>query len=338
MMTSVTDVGPGATPLELREIPDPTPGPGEIRVRVAACGVCHTELDEIEGRTAPPSLPIVPGHEVVGVVDMVGASATRHSEGDRVGIGWFYSSCGHCRFCRRGLPNLCPEFRATGRDAHGGYAEYIVVPEGSAYAVPPVFDDTEAAPLLCAGGVGYRSLALTGLRDGQALGFFGFGASAHLVVQMARHQLPGSSIAVFTRSKSKESFAKELGADWAGPPGSDPPWLLDAIIDTTPVWSPLSHGLPLLAPAGRFVINAIRKTDGDKHVLSDISYDSHLWMEREVKSVANVAPTDIRNALRVAGDMPIKPSVTTYPLNEANRALAEVKEGTSRGAAVLVAR
>ena len=321
MMTAIQEIASDGEPLELREIPDPTPGPGEIRVRVAACGVCHTELDEIEGRAAPPRLPVIPGHEVVGTIDMVGPNVTLHAVGARVGVGWFYSSCGGCRFCRRGLPNLCPEFRATGRDAHGGYAEYVVVPEGSAYAVPPVFEDTEAAPLLCAGGVGYRSLVLTGLRDGQALGFYGF---------------PGASLAVFTRSKSKESFAESLGADWVGRPGSDPPWSLDAIIDTTPVYRPLADGLPLLAPAGRFVINAIRKTETDKEVLAEIGYDTHLWMEREVKSVANVTPDDIRNALRVAADIPIKPSVTTYPLEDANRALTDLKEGRARGASVLV--
>jgi propanol-preferring alcohol dehydrogenase len=338
MLTEVQNVDAESAALELRDQPMPQPRAGEIRVRVSACGVCHTELDEIEGRTRPPHLPVVPGHEIVGTVDALGPGARRHAQGDRVGVGWFYDSCGRCDYCERGLPNLCESFRATGRDANGGYAEYLTVPERSAYPIPDAFGDTEAAPLLCAGGVGYRALALSGMEDGRALGFYGFGASAHLVIQMARHEYPNARICVFTRSRSKESFARELGADWAGEPGSDPPVALDAIIDTTPVWTPLEQGLRVLAPGGRFVINAIRKRGTDKAVLAQLEYERHLWMEKEIKSVANVTPHDVRSALRIAAEIAIKPTVTTYPLEEANRALADLKEGKGHGALVLVVR
>lgn len=335
VLPGITEVGAGEDPLELREVPVPEPGPGEIRLRVLACGVCHTELDEIEGRTPPPRFPVIPGHEVVGVVDALGEGAATFELGERVGVGWFYESCGRCEQCRSGRENLCDSFRATGRDADGGYAERMVVPEGSAYPIPERFDDAEAAPLLCAGGVGYRSLRRADLWAEGVLGFYGFGASAHLVVQMARHEYPGSRLFVFTRSEAKQAFARELGADWAGPPGSDPPELPDAIIDTTPVWKPVVEGLRLLAPGGRLVINAIRKEDRDKDALGEIDYQNHLWMEKELTTVANVTRDDIRRALEVAADIPIRPTVETYSLEEANRALRELKEGSGRGAKVL---
>jgi propanol-preferring alcohol dehydrogenase len=323
-------------PLEMRELDPPEPQEGRIRLRVLACGVCHTELDEIEGRTAPPSLPVVPGHEVVGVVDTLGRNCERYGEGDRVGVGWIYDSCGSCEQCRAGRENLCPQFVATGRDVDGGYAEYMVVPEDSAYPIPGAYEAAEAAPLLCAGGVGYRSLRRAAITDGSTLGFYGLGASAHLVIQMARSEYPNARIFVFTRSSEKQRFARELGADWAGPPGSDPPATMDAIVDTTPVWRPIEEGLRLLAPGGRMVVNAIRKEDTDKQALLDVEYQSHIWMERELTSVANVTREDIHSALQVAADIPIHPTVETYPLNEANRALKELKEGVGTGAKVLV--
>src|SRR3990172_7763136 len=224
------------TPLELVNLPIPVPGEKEILVKVSACGVCHTELDEIEGRTPPPHLPIVLGHQVVGRVEAIGPQANTFKAGDRVGIAWIYSACGTCKFCLAGNENLCANFKATGRDAHGGYAQYMTVPQDFAYRIPDIFSDSEAAPLLCAGAIGYRSLRLTGLKDGQTLGLTGFGASAHLVLKMARHRYSNSRIFVFVRSEAERVFAKELGAVWAGDVGEASPEKPACIIDTTPVW------------------------------------------------------------------------------------------------------
>jgi len=316
-------------PLTLAELPVPDPAAGEVRVRVAACGVCHTELDEIEGRTAPPKLPVVPGHEVVGRVDALGAGVTRHKVNDRVGVGWIHSSSGEID------ENISAEFRATGRDVNGGYAEYMTVPEDYAYPVPEVFSDQAAAPLLCAGGVGYRSLKLCQLKDGQRLGLTGFGGSAHLVLQMASHLYPDSEIYVFARDEDERIFALELGAAWAGDTMDRAPELLDAIIDTTPAWKPVVEALANLRPGGRLVINAIRKEDRDKAYLQKLSYHEHLWLEREIKTVANVTQRDIAEFLPLAAAIPVKPEVQTYPLEDANCALVELKRGKIRGAKVL---
>lgn len=319
-----------ATPLELRELPRPEPQAGEIRIRVAACGVCHTELDEIEGRTPPPKLPVVLGHEVVGCVDQLGAGVTQHKPGDRVGVGWIHSSDG------TKSENVSDAFRATGRDVNGGYAEFMTVPEAYAAPIPDVFSDAEAAPLLCAGAVGYRALKLTNLVDGERLGLTGFGGSAHLVLQLARHQFPRSAVYVFARDQAAREFAVQLGAVWAGDTADRAPKRLHAIIDTTPVWKPAIEAMANLLPGGRLVINAIRKEDVDKESLLGLSYHDHLWMEREIKSVANVTQFDIREFLAVAAQIPIRPEITTYPLEEANRALYELKHGPVRGAKVLV--
>jgi propanol-preferring alcohol dehydrogenase len=318
------------SPLELADLPTPEPGAGEIRVTVSVCGVCHTELDEIEGRTAPPSLPVVPGHEVVGRVDAMADGVTRFKVGDRVGVGWIHSSTGEAD------ENLSPEFRATGRDVNGGYAEYMTVPADYAYPIPEIFSDEAAAPLLCAGGVGYRSLKLTGLHDGQRLGLSGFGGSAHLVLQLARHRYPNSECYVFARDEDARVFALTLGAVWAGDTGDRAPELLDAIIDTTPAWRPVVEALANLRPGGRLVINAIRKEDRDKDCLQNLSYHDHLWLEREIKSVANVTHQDIAEFLPLAAAIPIKPKVQTYTLEQANQALVELKRGKIRGAKVLL--
>lgn len=323
------------SPLEAVRIPDPVPGLGEILIRVSACGVCHTELDEIEGRTPPARLPMVLGHQVVGTVEALGEGTGRFAVGERVGVGWIFSACGRCAFCREGNENLCSEFRATGRDAPGGYAEYMTVPEAFAYPVPAVFADTEAAPLLCAGAIGYRSLRLTGLRDGQNLGLTGFGASAHLVLKMARHRYARSEVFVFARSERERAFARELGASWAGDTEEIPPERLDAIIDTTPVWKPVVAAMGVLKPGGRLVINAIRKEESDKASLLGVDYPEHLWMEKEIKSVANVCRRDIEEFLELAARIPLKPEIQEYPLEEANRALLELKERRIRGAKVL---
>jgi propanol-preferring alcohol dehydrogenase len=322
-------------PLELTTLPDPVPGENEILIRVSVCGVCHTELDEIEGRTPPPHLPVVLGHQVVGRVERTGPQARLFRPGDRVGVAWIYAADGTCQFCQAGNENLCEAFQATGRDANGGYAEYMTVGEGFAYRIPDVFSDAEAAPLLCAGAVGYRALRLTGLKDGQALGLTGFGASGHLVLKAARYQYPNSKIFVFARSGQEQAFARELGAAWAGDTQEAPPARLDAIIDTTPVWKPVVEALKNLERGGRLVINAIRKEDVDKASLLEMDYSTHLWQEKEIKSVANVARRDVGEFLELAARIPIRPEVEEFPLEKANEALVELKARKIRGAKVL---
>jgi propanol-preferring alcohol dehydrogenase len=323
------------TPLELTDVPDPVPGEKEILVKVSACGVCHTELDEIEGRTPPPRLPVVLGHQVVGRVEETGPKASAFETGDRVGIAWIYSACGKCKFCLEGNENLCHDFRATGRDAHGGYAQYMTVSEDFAYPIPDVFSDLEAAPLLCAGAIGYRSLRLTGLKDGRNLGLTGFGASAHLVLKMVRHQYPNAQVFVFARSAKERAFSRELGAVWAGDTEEESPEKLDCIIDTTPVWKPVVEALKNLEPGGRLVINAIRKEKVDEEYLLRLDYPTHLWLEKEIKSVANVARRDVKEFLELAAEIPIKPEVQEFALAEANEALVELKTRKIRGAKVL---
>jgi propanol-preferring alcohol dehydrogenase len=317
-------------------VPDPIPGPGEVLIRVSVCGVCHTELDEIEGRTPPPSLPIIPGHQVVGRVVQCGPRPTALGPGARVGVGWIYAACGRCEYCRRGYENLCPSFKATGRDANGGYAELMVVRQEFAHPIPESpMTDAEVAPLLCAGAIGYRSLRLANLPDAGRLGLTGFGASAHLVLKLVRHRDPDAEVFVFARNDAERAFALELGAAWAGDTGDTPPAPLDAIIDTTPVWRPVVEGLRHLAPGGRLVINAIRKEHADRDVLARIDYPTHLWMEKEVKSVANVTRRDVAEFLHAAAEMGLRPEVQLYPFSDANQALHDLKARAVRGAKVL---
>jgi propanol-preferring alcohol dehydrogenase len=323
------------SPLVMTSVPDPVPGEKEILVKVSACGVCHTELDEIEGRTPPARFPMVLGHQVVGRVAETGSRVSRRRIGDRVGIAWIHSACGRCTFCLEGNENLCGDFKATGRDADGGYAEYMTVPEEFAYRIPPVFSDVDAAPLLCAGAVGYRALKLTGLKDGQTLGLTGFGASGHLVLMMVRHRYPSSKVFVFARSADERAFARELGAAWAGATDEGSPEKLDGIIDTTPVWKPVVEALKNLKPGGRLIINAIRKEETDKEHLLRLEYPAHLWLEKEIKSVANVTRCDVREFLELAAEIPIKPVVQEFPLSSANDALIEMKTRKIRGAKVL---
>jgi propanol-preferring alcohol dehydrogenase len=322
-------------PLVAETIDTPTPGTGEVLLRVYACGVCHTEIDEIEGRTPPPRLPMTPGHQVVGLTVREGPGCRRNLPGQRVGVAWIHSACGVCQWCRAGRENLCPEFRACGRDAPGGYADYMVVPESFAHPLPGSISDLEATPLLCAGAVGLRALRLCRLENGQSLGLTGFGASGHLVLQMALHLYPDSRIHVFARSKGEREFAAQLGAAWTGDTTDQPPTGLDAIIDTTPAWLPVLAAMEALAPGGRLVINAIRKESGDRHVLAGLDYDRHLWHEKSLSTVANVTRQDVAECLRLAAEIPLRPQVTAYALEDANRALAELKRGEIRGAKVL---
>lgn len=316
-------------PLELVDLPVPEPGAGEVLLKVSACGVCHTELDEIEGRTAPPRLPVVLGHEVVGRVAELGDGVTGLAVGDRVGVGWIFDSTGEDD------ENLSPEFRATGRDADGGYAEYMRVPARYACPIPEIFSDAHAAPLLCAGAVGYRALRLANLEDGDLLGLTGFGGSAHLVAQLARHLYPAARIYVFARDPNAREFARGLGAAWTGDTADQAPERLHAIIDTTPAWKPVVEALANLRPGGRLVINAIRKEDRDQGCLLELSYHDHLWMEKEIKSVANVTRRDVRELLALAAEAGLRPEVEVYGLAEANTALVELKERKIRGAKVL---
>ena len=335
ILNAICDLKANHTPLQMETRDAPQAADHEVLVKISACGVCHTELDEIEGRTPPPVFPVIPGHQVVGRVAVTGGQVKRLQVGDRVGVAWIYSACGRCHFCVSGMDNLCADFKATGRDAHGGYAEYMTVGERFAFPIPDQFTDEEAAPLLCAGAIGYRSLRLTEIENGQNLGLTGFGASAHLVLKMVRYKYPQTNIFVFARSAPERAFAMELGAVWAGPTEARAPAKLHAIIDTTPAWKPILASLANLEKGGRLVINAIRKEAGDKDTLLDLSYLEHLWLEKEIKSVANVASRDVTEFLDLAAEIPLKPVIQTYALQDANQALMDLKNRKIRGAKVL---
>jgi len=335
VLKQICDLSKEKKPLVLMDLPVPEPREKEILLKVTTCGVCHTELDEIEGRTPPAKFPVILGHQVVGRVEKCGAQVNRFKEGDRVGIAWIFSACGKCEYCLDGKENLCPSFMATGRDANGGYAEYMTVPEDFAFPIPAIFSDAQAAPLLCAGAIGYRSLRLTNLKDGQNLGLTGFGASAHLVLKLVRHKYPNTNVFVFARSEKERIFARELGAVWAGDTEEQAPEKLNSIIDTTPAWKPIVEALKNLKSGGRLVINAIRKESGDKDHLLKIEYPEHIWQEKEIKSVANVTRQDVAEFLQLAAQIPIQPEFQEYSLQHANQALIELKESKIRGAKVL---
>ena len=315
-------------PLELLESPVPQPKAKEVLVKISACGVCHTELDEIEGRLQP-KLPVVLGHEIVGTVEALGPEATRWMVGDRVGIAWINSACGQCRFCREGNENLCPEFKGTGCHADGGYAQYVAVSEDYAYLIPDRFSDTQAAPLLCAGAIGFRDLRLSGIKPGQTLGLFGFGASAHIVLQVARYW--GCQVFVFTRSEEHRTLAQRLGAAWTGTAEDAPPQKVNCAIDFTPVGETVPYALRVLEKGGRLVIAVIRK----RTPIPPLDYARLLWDEKEIKSVANITRKDAQDFLPLAAEIPIIPEVQEFKLEEANEALILLKQGQIQGAAVL---
>ncbi len=335
LLKHTSDLNTNEAPLCLDEIPIREPRSNEIVIRVSCCGVCHTELDEIEGRVLAPSYPIVPGHQVIGRVEQLGVNATRFKKGDRVGVAWIGWACGKCEHCKHGYENLCSQFKATGKDIHGGYSEYITIDEQFAFAIPDLFSDEEAAPLLCAGAIGYRSLSLTGLKDGETLGLMGFGASAHIVLKLAKHLYPHSTIVVFARSEEERTFAISLGAAWAGDISDSPPLKAQAIIDTTPSWKAIVSSLQNLDRGGRLVINAIRKESTDKDSLLAMNYQEHLWMEKEMKSVANITRTDVIEFLKIASEIPLIPEIQIYPFNEANKALLDLKRKHVKGAKVI---
>ena len=315
-------------PLQLADLAVPQPKAKEILVKISACGVCHTELDEIEGRLQP-ELPVVPGHEIIGQVESLGSEATRFGIGDRVGIAWIYSACGQCRFCREGNENLCPDFQGTGCQANGGYAQYVVVSEDFAYPIPEKFTDSQAAPLLCAGAIGFRDLRLSGIKPGQTLGLFGFGASAHIVIQVARYW--GCPVFIFSRSEEHRRLAEKLGAAWTGKAEDEPPQKVDCAIDFTPVGETVPQALRVLEKGGRLVMAVIRK----RNPVPPLDYAQLLWDEKEIKSVANITRDDVQDFLPLAAEIPIIPEIQEFKLEEANEALILLKQGKIQGAAVL---
>ncbi|HTM00191.1 MAG TPA: zinc-dependent alcohol dehydrogenase family protein [Candidatus Omnitrophota bacterium] len=319
----------GTAPLALREVPEPEPGPGEVRVRVRACGLCRTDLHVIEGDLPPRKLPLIPGHQVVGVVEGAGPGAARFREGDRIGIAWLRHTCGVCAYCRSGRENLCESSRFTGYHADGGYAEVAVVPEDFAYAIPDVFGDVEAAPLLCAGIIGYRALERSQAPPGGTLGLWGFGSSAHVTIQVARAR--GMQVYVATRGEKHQALARAMGAAWVG--GATDP--LPARVD----------GGILFAPAGEIVPVALRSIQKGGTLaiagiwLSDIpplDYERELFYERNLRSVTANTRADGEALLREAAAIPLRPRVTTFPLEEANRGLALLKSDGLNGTGVLV--
>jgi propanol-preferring alcohol dehydrogenase len=317
-------------PLALVELPIPKPKDNEILIKVSVCGACHTDLDEAEGRLAT-KLPVVPGHQVVGRVVELGKGVTKHKVGDRVGVTWLYSCCGGCSFCQTGRENLCLDAKWTGKDADGGYAEYMVIGEDCVYPIPKQFTDSQAAPLLCAGVIGYRTLRLAEIKKGETIGLFGFGASAHIVIQILKHQFPDNPVFVFTKTEEHAELAKSLGATWTGRSGDEPPVKLDKIMDFTPVGECVRDALKMLNRGGRLVINAIRK----ETPVPALDYAEYLWLEREIKSVANVTRKDAEEFLPLAAEIPIIPTIEEFPLEQANEVLMRIKHSKLRAAAVL---
>ena len=318
-------------PLEEADLPLPAPADGQILVKVSVCGACHTDLDEAEGRLKLAKLPIVPGHQVVGTVADKGRGATKFEQGERVGITWLYWSCGVCDFCRSGQENLCKQAKWTGKDADGGYAEYMVIGEDSAYRIPDRFSDSQAAPLLCAGVIGYRTLRLAEIADGEIIGLYGFGACAHIIIQIIKYKFPNSPVFVFTKTAEHARLAESLGAAWTGRSGDQPPAKLNKAMDFTPVGECVRDALAVLAPGGRLVINAIRK----ETPVPALDYAEYLWLEREIKSVANVTRADAEEFLPLAAQIPIIPTIEEFALAEANEVLIRLKHSKLRAAAVL---
>jgi propanol-preferring alcohol dehydrogenase len=305
----------------------PRAGPGQLVVRVRACGVCRTDLHVVDGELARPKLPLIPGHEIVGVVVERGAHADRFRVGERIGVPWLGHTCGHCSYCAAGRENLCDHPRFTGYDIDGGYAEHALADQRYCFAIPPAYDDVSAAPLMCAGLIGYRALAMAG--DARRLGLYGFGAAAHIVAQVARHQ--GRSVYAFTRPGDAiaQRFARALGAAWAGDATSTPPEPLDAALIFAPVGALVVAALRAIVKGGTVVCAGIHMSE-----IPAFPYDL-LWGERIVRSVANLTRRDGEEFLAIAPKVPVKTTVESFPLDQANTALARLREGRLTGAAVL---
>jgi len=335
VIDKITDLHKNPEPLKLLEIPIPAIKNHEILIKVHACGICHTEIDEIEGRAMPSFFPIVPGHQIVGEVVEIGKSVRKFKVKDRVGVGWIYSSCGQCEYCTKGLENLCLDFKATGKDVNGGYAEYFKIHEDFAFSIPENINYEEAAPLFCAGAIGYRSLKLAKPSNKDNIGLVGFGASGHLVLKVIRYLYPEAKVFVFSRTEQERNLANQLGAYWTGDFSETPPEKLHLAIDTTPVWNPPFQILQYLKPGGRLIINSIRKEDNDKDILLKLNYSRDLWFEKEIKSVANVTRQDISEFLLLASKISIKPEIEVYDFNSANLALIDIRKRKIKGAKIL---
>mgnify|MGYP001198440040 FL=1 len=314
-------------PLILIELPAPIPGPGELRLRVQACGLCRTDLHIIEGDLPLPTLPIVPGHQIVGTGDQVGEGVTHFQVGDRLGVPWLYSTCGRCAFCWRDQENLCDAARFTGYHVNGGYAEFVVAPETSAYPLPTGISSAHLAPLLCAGVIGFRALRLSEVRPGERLGLYGFGGSAHITIQVAVHW--GCEVYVFTRSEAHCALARQLGARWAGRVEDDPPGLLDSAVIFAPVGRLVQQALRVLRKGGTIALAGITMSP-----IPELDY-ALLYQERTVRSVANSTRQDVRDLLLLAADIPIRTEVRVFPFEEANHALQLLKQSQFSGAGVL---
>jgi len=315
-------------PLELVEIPVPEPEPNEILIRISVCGVCHTDLHTVEGELSEVKLPIIPGHQVIGRIAARGKNARRFQEGDRVGAAWLYSTDETCSYCSRGNENLCEAARFTGYSANGGYAEYMVIQDKFAYAVPEIFSDEEASPLLCAGIIGYRALRLSGIKPGQRLGLYGFGASAHVAIQVAVHW--GCKVFVFSRSEEHRAHARKLGAVWSGTSDLDPPEKLQGSINFTPAGETVLDGLRHLDKGGTHALAGIYMTP-----IPEMDYNRYLYHEKVLRSVANATRQDGEDLLKIAAEIPIRTTTTIFSLEEANTALNLLKHSRFDGAAVL---
>jgi propanol-preferring alcohol dehydrogenase len=314
-------------PLELAELPIPEPSAGEVLIRVHACGVCRTDLHEVEGELPARKVPVTPGHQVVGVIERCGRQATMHAPGSRVGVAWLNWTDGQCEFCRAGQENLCVNARFTGYTVDGGYADFIVAPEAFVYPLPAGFSDLAAAPLLCAGIIGFRCLRVSGIARGGRLGFYGFGAAAHVAIQVARHW--GVDVYVATRDERHQRLAAELGAVWTGGTLAEPPAKLDAAIIFAPAGEIVPAALRALRYGGTLVLGGIHMSD-----TPPLDYDL-LYHERAVRSVANNTREDGHDFLRVAADIPVRIQVEVFPLEQANEALNRLKNDAIRGAGVL---
>lgn len=314
-------------PLQFTDAPDPSPAPGEVLMRVKMCGVCRTDLHVVEGELAPRKSPIIPGHQIVGLVEQCGQGASRFKPGARVGIAWLHHTDGICEYCRAGMENLCDHPDFTGYTVDGGYAEYATAPQDFAYALPDNFADEHAAPLLCAGIIGFRCLRLSGVKKGSRLAFYGFGAAAHVAIQVALHW--GVEVYACTRGKKHQELARQLGAVWAGEASEQPPKLLDAAIVFAPAGELVPPALKALKKGGALVLGGIHMSP-----IPSFDYDL-LYQERMIRSVANNTRKDGEDFLRVAAEIPIHSQVTVFPLREANRALNDLKSDRIDGAAVL---
>ena len=314
-------------PLEFTEVPVPEPGEGQVLVRVRACGVCRTDLHVIEGELPPRKSPVIPGHQVVGTVEKISRSAQRFAIGARVGIAWLHKTDGTCEYCRAGAENLCDNLAFTGYTVDGGFAECIIAPENFVYAIPEGFPDEQAAPLLCAGIIGFRSLRLSGIKPGGRLGFYGFGAAAHIAIQVARHWKV--EVYASTRDARHQKLALELGAAWAGGKFDEPPKRLDAVIVFAPAGEIVPSALKALKKGGVLVLGGIHMSP-----IPSFDYDL-LYQERMIRSVANNTRQDGQDFLRVAAEIPIRTHVQVFSLQEANRALNALKNDVIPGAAVL---